>query len=29
MPGATRPIPFDAAALDALDDEVRAIFPAD
>ncbi len=29
MPGATRPIAFDAAALDALDGEVRAAFTAD
>lgn len=29
MPGATKPNAFDAAALDALDGEVRTIFPAD
>lgn len=26
MPGATRPLPFDAAAFDALDGEIRAVF---
>ncbi len=29
MPGATRPLPFDAAAMDALDGEIRSVFTAD
>ncbi|HEX3756304.1 MAG TPA: Ca2+-dependent phosphoinositide-specific phospholipase C [Rhizomicrobium sp.] len=29
MPGATRPLPFDAAAMDTLDGDIRRIFPAD
>jgi hypothetical protein len=29
MPGATRPLPFDAAAMDGLDADIRSVFAAD